>query len=158
MREFEIATGRAALVQTDDIVFKLGDREITAHAPTLGQLALFLQGGARGGMNSITGLIEFISDVVSDRDWRFIQRQLRDGLDVDVLSQISSYLIGEWSGRPTLLASVSGTTPGDTGQPSTESVPSVELISFDSPSTDSSTPSNGGRSSESRTQPSGSRS
>jgi len=156
MREFEIAQGRAAMVHSDDIVYKLGDRELTAHCPTLGQLSLFLSGGSRGGLRMISTLLEFFSDISSNQDWRYIEGLLRDGLDVDILSSISSFLIGEWTGRPTLPSSASGPTPNGTGPPSTESAPSEEQISLPSLLTDSSTPSPTGSSSGSPSRKSGS--
>ena len=119
MREYEVAIGRGVFNNSDDITFKLGDHEITAHCPTASQLALFFRGGARGGMNSIASLIEFFSDVLDDADWRRIEGLLRDGLDMEVLSTISNDLIGEWSGRPIKPSSVSSPTRNGTGPKST---------------------------------------
>jgi hypothetical protein len=120
MREFEVATGRAVFNNSADITFKLGDDEMTAKCPTTGQLSLFFRGGQKGGLRSIEALLEFFSDVLTDdRDWRKIETRLRDGMDVDVLSQISNYLIGEWSGRPISPPSVSSPTPNGTGPKST---------------------------------------
>ena len=144
MREFAVAIGRAGVKETDDITFKLGDDEITAKAPTVGQLALMLAGGQVLGMRSITSLIEFFSDITNDRDWRRIQGHLRDGMDISVLSEIASWLIGEWSGRPTMLSVDSSPTPNGTGEPSTEKPPSTESTTSNSESTVSATSSNGG--------------
>jgi hypothetical protein len=120
MREFEVAAGRAAFTANDnDIPFKLGDDVLNAKAPTTGQLTLFFRGGHRGGLRSIESLMEFFSDVLDDKDWRIVENQLRDGMDIAVLSDISAYLIGEWSGRPTLLPSVSTQSPNGTGPKST---------------------------------------
>jgi len=119
MREYEVATGRAVFNNTADIKFKLGDDEMTARCPTTGQLSLFFRGGSRGGLRSIEALIEFFSDVLDDKDWRKVETRLRDGMDIDILSTISNDLIGEWSGRPTPLSSVSSPTPNGTGPKST---------------------------------------
>jgi len=119
MREFEVATGRAVFNNNADITFKLGDDEMTAKCPTTGQLSLFFRGGSKGGLRSIEALFEFFSDVLDDRDWRKVENRLREGMDVDVLSEISNFLIGEWSGRPIKPSSVSSPTPNGTGRKST---------------------------------------
>lgn len=129
MREFEVAAGRAVFKNDADIQFKLGDNVLTAKAPTTGQLTLFFQGGLRGGLRSVEGLLEFFSDILSDRDWRIVENHLRDGMDIDVLSNISTYLIGEWSGRPTLPLSVSTPSPNGTGPKSTGKRAAKEVAS-----------------------------
>jgi hypothetical protein len=124
MREFEAAIGRAGFTNNDQpIEFKLGDDVLTANPPTTGQLALFFQGGRQRGFRTITSLMEFISDILNDRDWAKVQEKLRDGLDVDVLSEIATYLIGEWSGRPTTPSSASSPTRKGTGRRSTVKQP-----------------------------------
>jgi hypothetical protein len=121
MREFTTAAtrGRAGVPNAIDIEFKLDDDVLTAHAPTSGQVALFVQHGRAGGIASVTSLFEFFSDVLDDPDWKKVEIKLRDGMDVDLLSEISTYLIGEWSGRPTRLSSVSSPTGNGTGPRST---------------------------------------
>ena len=119
MREYEVAEGRAVFNNHADIEFKLGDDVLTAKCPTTGQLSLFFRGGNRGGIRSIEALLEFFSDVLNDADWRKVENRLRDGMDIDLLSRISNDLIGEWSGRPTPLASASSSTPNGTGPKST---------------------------------------
>lgn len=124
MREFEVAVGRAGFTDSKDIPFKLGEDVLTAHCPTVGQLALFLQGGTRGrGIRTITSILEFFSDALNDKDWNIVHTHLRDGLDVNVLSEIATYLIGEWSGRPTKQSSGSGSTRKRTGRSSTVKQP-----------------------------------
>jgi hypothetical protein len=125
MREFTTAAGRgrAGVPNAIDIEFKLDDDVMTAHAPTSGQVALFVQHGRGGGLASVTSLFEFFSDVLDDADWSKVEIKLRDGMDVELLSQIANYLIGEWSGRPTKLSSVSSGTANGTGRRSTAKQP-----------------------------------
>ena len=113
MREFSTATRRnhVGVPNAVDIEFKLDDDVMTAHAPTSGQVALFIQHGRSGGISSVTSLFEFFSDILDDDDWRKIEVKMRDGMDVELLASISNYLIGEWSGRPTTLSSASSPTP-----------------------------------------------
>lgn len=136
MKEFTTAAtrGKPGVSNATDIEFKLDDDVLTAHAPTSGQIALFVQQARSGGLSSITGLFEFFSDVLSDADWKVIKEKLRDGMDVDLLSDISTYLIGEWSGRPTKQSSVSSPTPNGTGPRSTAKLPRGARTTSPSPS------------------------
>ena len=56
MREFTTAAtrGKPGVRNAVDIEFKLDDDVLTAHAPTTGQVALFIQHGRGGGMRSVT--------------------------------------------------------------------------------------------------------
>ena len=119
MREFEVAVGRAAFNNSGDVQFKLGKDVLTAKAPTTGQLTLFFRGGQKGGLRSVESLMEFFSDLLDDKDWKIIENHLRDGMDLTVLSDISAYLVAEWSGRPTRPSSDSTPSPNGTGPKST---------------------------------------
>jgi hypothetical protein len=125
MREFTTAAtrGKAGVPNPIDIEFKLDDDVLTAHAPTSGQVVLFVQHGRGGGISSVTSLFEFFSDILNDADWKLVEDKLRDGMDVDLLSEISTYLIGEWSGRPTKRSSDSSPTRNGTGRKSTVKPP-----------------------------------
>lgn len=146
MREFTTATtrGRAGVPNPVDIEFKLDDDVLIARAPTTGQIALFVQGGRGGGIRSIESLFEFFSDVLDDADWSKVEVKLRDGMDVDLLAEISNYLIGEWSGRPTTPRTASSRTRNGTGPRSTVKRQAAVSTSSRSRSTASSTRSNGG--------------
>ena len=139
MREFTTAAtrGKAGVPNAIDIEFKLDDEVLVAHAPTSGQVALFVQHGRGGGLSSVTALFEFFSDVLDDADWLKIEEKLRDGMDVEILAEISSFLIGEWSGRPTKLSSVSSPTPNGTGRKSTAKRQAAVLTTSGSRSTGS---------------------
>lgn len=146
MREFSTAArrGRAGVPNAIDIEFKLDDATLTARAPTAGQVALFVQGGAGGGLRSIQSMFEFFSDVLDDDDWEIVHDKLRDGMDVELLAEISNYLIGEWSGRPTQPSPGSSPTPNGTGRRSTVKQPAKARTTSRSRSTASATRSNGG--------------
>ena len=146
MREFSTAARRnhAGVPNAVDIEFKLDDDTLTARAPTTGQVTLFIQHGRTGGIRQIESMFEFFSDVLDDRDWRIVEAKLRDGMDVELLAEISNFLIGEWSGRPTPLSSVSAPTPNGTGPRSTVKRPPGGRTTSRSRSTASATPSNGG--------------
>jgi hypothetical protein len=107
------------LVNSDDIEFKIDDDVLVARAPTTGQVALFIQKGRNGGMRSIEAMFEFFADILDDKDWNVVEGKLRDGMDVELLAEISNHLIGEWSGRPTKQPSASARTRNGTGRAST---------------------------------------
>lgn len=127
MREFETAAtrGKAGVTNAIDIEFKLDGDVLTAHPPTSGQVALFVQHSRSGGIATVTGLFEFFSDILDDDDWAKVENKLRDGMDVELLADISNYLIGEWSGRPTKPSSVSSRTRNGTGPKSTAKRPAA---------------------------------
>jgi hypothetical protein len=121
LREFTTAAtrGKSGVTNDVDIEFKLDDDVLTAHPPTSGQVALFVQHSRGGGISTVTGLFEFFSDILDDTDWKIVEDKLRDGMDVEILADISNYLIGEWSGRPTKPSSASTRTRNGTGPKST---------------------------------------
>jgi len=137
MREFTTAAtrGKAGVTNPIEIEFKLDEDVLTAIPPTSGQVALFVQHGRSGGISSVTSLFEFFSDVLNDEDWKIVEDKLRDGMDVELLAEISSYLIGEWSGRPTKPSSVSSRTRNGTGPKSTVKRPAVARTTSRSRST-----------------------
>lgn len=120
MREFEVAVGRAAVNKADDISFKLDEDEMIAKAPTSGQLALFMRGGREGGMGSLQSLLDLMESVLRPADYKLVQRRLRQGMDMKIVSDVATYLIEEWSGRPIQVPSDSTQTPSGTGPESTE--------------------------------------
>lgn len=126
MREFEVAVGRSAFNSDGEVTFKLDEDELTAKPPTAGQLALFLRGGREGGMASLQSLLDLMESVLSREHYRLVQRRLKQGMEIGVVSQIAAYLVEEWSGRPILLPSGSTPMPNGTGEPSTEPPQLVE--------------------------------
>lgn len=137
MREFSTAAnrGKAGVTNAIEIEFKLDEDVLTAKPPTSGQVALFIQHGRSGGISSVTSLFEFFSDVLEDKDWKIVEDKLRDGMDVELLAQISNYLIGEWSGRPTTQSSASSPTRNGTGRKSTAKRPAAMRTTSTSRST-----------------------
>jgi len=146
MREFTTAAtrGKPGVGNAVEIEFKLDDKVLTARPPTTGQVALFITHGRHGGIRSVESMFEFFSDILDDRDWALVEDKLRDGMDVELLAEISNYLIGEWAGRPTSPSSVSSPTPNGTGPRSTVKRPAGGRTTSRSRSTASATPSNGG--------------
>lgn len=120
MQEFKTAVGRVAFNEGKDIRFTIDDREMTAHPPTTGQLALFMR---TDGVRAVPQLLSFLSDVLEPNDWRWCEARIHQGVGVEVFAEVTTWLIGEWAGRPTLPATGSSDTPSDTGGSSTEKQP-----------------------------------
>ena len=64
-------------------------------------------------------MFDFVAAVLDDRDYRIIEDQLHDGLDVAVIIEIVQYLTEQWSARPTKAAPDSSASRRNTGRRST---------------------------------------
>lgn len=128
MKQFTTAArrGTAAVRNPVDVTFEFEVREgefveMTAHAPTTGQLALFMAHQIDTGTGAVRSMFQLLASVLDDKDYRVIENQLHDGLDVAVVTEVVQYLIEEWSARPTSPPSASPPSPPSTGSRSTES-------------------------------------
>ena len=129
MKQFITAArrGKAAVTNPVDVEFEFEASpgnfvQMTAHAPTTGQLALFLGHQEDANSGGVRALFSLLNDVLDDDSYRIIEAQLRDGLDVDVIVEIVQYLVAEWAARPTgpppgSSASRRTTGAGSTGRP-----------------------------------------
>ena len=107
-----------------DAQFEYGGREVTAHSPTAPQLALFLAAfGDTADMGSrVVDTLNFFNSRFSREDAAYFKRRLNDPddpYDFAKMSEILSWLIEEWSGRPTISPSESVSLPTPTGNGST---------------------------------------
>jgi len=126
MKQFTTAArrGQAAVSNPVDVEFEFETSpgnfvKMVAHAPTTGQLALFL--GHQNDPNSggVRALFSLLSDILDDGNYDLIEAQLREGLDVDVIVEIVQYLVSEWAARPTGPPSGSSASRRSTGAGST---------------------------------------
>jgi hypothetical protein len=126
MKQFATAArrGKAAVNNPADVEFEFETDpgvyvEMTAHAPTTGQLALFFSHQNDIGTGSVRALFQLMKDVLDPEDYTVMEAQLRKGLDVDVIVEMVQYLVSEWSARPTTPLNGSSESPRSTGRPST---------------------------------------
>lgn len=128
MKSFSTAANAAAhekdLPIGPDVQFEYGGREFTAKSPTGPQLALFLAafGDTADLGTRVVDTINFWSSRFKREDAAHFKRLLADPDDVFdfvKMSEILSWLIEEWSGRPTTSPSVSSSLPTPTGNGST---------------------------------------
>jgi hypothetical protein len=126
MKQFKTASrrGEGAVNNPVDLTFEFEVREgefveLTAKPPTTGQLALFFAHQYDGGTSSVRALFDFVASVLSDADYKVIENQLQDGLDIAVVIEIVQYLTEEWSTRPTKPARASSASRRSTGPRST---------------------------------------
>src|SRR5262245_36108227 len=136
MRQFGTAArrGAAATNNPNDVIFQWEKAdgtwvEMTAKAPTSGQIALFLNHQTRGSAG-VRAMFELLTAVLPDTDYDVIEDQLREGLDVAVIVELVQYLTEEWSARPTSKPSDSSPSPTTTGLPSTVTQLPVVSTSF----------------------------
>jgi len=132
MKQFQTAArrGKAAVSNPIDIQFEFEVREgeyvtMTAHAPTTGQLALFLGADTATGQGSIRAMFDLLDSVLVDKDYAIVEDQLRSGMDVEVVVEIVQYLVGEWAARPTTPPPVSSPSRRTTGRQSTARRPNA---------------------------------
>lgn len=116
--------GQAAVPNAVEIPFDFETgvdqwKTLTAHPPTSGQVALFLSQQGHGGVQTVTALFDFLAAVLNQTDYDVIEAQLREGLDVSVITEIIEYLISEWGARPTTPRSASSRSRNGTGRRST---------------------------------------
>lgn len=116
--------GTVAVANPIDITFEFEIREgefveMTAHPPTTGQLALFFSHQTDGGTGFIRAMFDLLSCILPDDDYKIIEDQLYEGLDVEVLIDMIRYLTEEWSARPTPSSNGSSPSRPSTGRQST---------------------------------------
>lgn len=127
IKNFDTAARRGAVAVNNpvDITFQIDGEELTAHPPTTGQIALFMTRSAQGGMGTITALFDLLSAVLDDDDIDLVESKLAEGVDIGLLTDIVSYLIEEWSARPTQPSSASSASRRTTGKRSTAKRPAT---------------------------------
>lgn len=133
MRQFTTAArrGTPALPNITEVAFEFEVRDgefatLIAIPPTSGQMAMMVMQTASPKMSErLRGVFDFLAAVLSDADYKIIEEQLHRGMDVEVLTDIVDFLIGEWSGRPTQPPSDSAPSPQSTGRRSTAKRPAA---------------------------------
>jgi len=144
MKQFQTASrrGQGAVANAVPITFEFEVREgefveMTAQPPTTGQLALFFAHQYDLGTGSVRAMFDFIAAVLDNRDYKIIESQLHDGLDVAVIVEIVQYLTEQWSARPTKVRPASSGSPRSTGKRSTAKQLAAVPTTSNSHSTDS---------------------
>jgi hypothetical protein len=118
-----------------DVPFQMEDaqdRTFTAATPTGPQLALFLAafGDTADLSTRVVDTLNFFTSRFNREDAAYFKRRLNDPDDVfdfEMMSEILSFLIEEWSGRPTISPSDSAQWPTSTGNGSTAGPQDAEL-------------------------------
>jgi hypothetical protein len=144
MKQFHTAArrGEGAVNNPVDIIFEWEVRdgefvEMTAHAPTTGQLALFFAHQTDIGTGGIRALFDLLASVLGDADYKIIENQLYDGLDVAVVIEVVQYLTEQWSARPTKKPASSPGSRRNGGKRSTVKPLTAVSTTSNSDSTDS---------------------
>jgi hypothetical protein len=114
-----------------DVEFEYDERKVVATAPTGAQLALFLSAfGDTADMGTrVVDTLNFFTSRFSRDDAGYFKRRLNDpndSFDFADLAEVLSWLVEEWSGRPTISPSDSASWPTPTGNGSTAGPQDVE--------------------------------
>jgi len=110
----------AAVLNPVDIEFTLDEYEMVASPPTAGQLAMFLASNKMGGIEAIQGMFDFVDVVLNDDDYKIVRGLVMDGTaDIGTLVDMISWMVEEWSARPTKSSPASSASQKTTGRQST---------------------------------------
>lgn len=98
------ASGEGAV--GEELHAKVDGREITFNPPTEGQMAVLLaaSAGLMGDAEAAANIINFFFSLVSEEDSRYLRQKLfhtDDPFGMDEITQITMWMIEEWSARPT---------------------------------------------------------
>jgi hypothetical protein len=107
-----------------DITFEHDGRTVTAHAPTGAQFALFLAiyGESAPEASQVFDTLNFFASRFDRGDSAYFKRRIADPddpFDMEDLVEVLTWLVQEWSGRPTMSPSDSLQLPTPTGNGST---------------------------------------
>jgi hypothetical protein len=146
MKEF--TTSAKAAIEPDSIdqpiTFKVDDVEVRAYEPSPGQMAMMYSALSDLSTDNqrVAGIVDFFLGLLDGDSRRVLAQRLMDREDpfeLDELTEIMTWLIGEWSARPTRPSSASTPSPRRTGRKSTVAALNGGLTPGSSDSTASAT-------------------
>ena len=102
MKSFDTSTrrGRSAVVNPAAVTFVWDGTEMTAEAPSSGQLALLIAEQSDPGPGAVRAMFDFLGSVLGAEDWATIEDSLREGVDVEVVVELIQHLITQWGTAP----------------------------------------------------------
>ena len=107
----------------EPLAITIDDDEFTLLPPTGAQMALIIATmNEEDSRSQIAGVVDFIDAVMEDADRHRFRKRLfkrNDPLDLEVVQDVISYCVGEWSGRPTESSDGSTPSPSSGGSRST---------------------------------------
>jgi len=141
MKEFQTAV-KAVTEPVEDTAmqFSIDGRELVCYPPEPAQLAVLMAAVGRHAslQTKVAGVIDFFVEVMDEESHAYIRERLLDRTDpfgLEEVEEIMSWMIEEWSGRPTESPSVSTRSQRSGGRKSTRpttkstSSPSVQTAS-----------------------------
>lgn len=143
MKEFVTALKAVEDEQNEDdgaMHFTVDGRELTCYPPSDGQLAILIATTGRhtSQATQVAGVVNFFVEVMDEPSHAYLVDRLLDRTDpfgIEEVEAIMSWMIEEWTGRPTQSPSVSTRSPKRGGPRSTRRTSA--LTSSGSPSTGS---------------------
>lgn len=130
MREFTLAAEEASAELEEmfpsrkQIAFKIAGQEIKAHPPTnSGPIFRFMMHSS-DAVSAASAFRQLLPQIMDEDGAKIIDEGLRDAqISQGMLMDVISYLIEEWSARPTTSPRGSSSRRPRTGRPSTEDAP-----------------------------------
>lgn len=121
MKSFDTSArqAEAGVANDADVEFELDGEVLVAHAPTAGQLALFLTANTGGGVQSLVAMFDLLATVIDDDAVDLLKEKLGEGMEITVITDIITFLVEEWSAHPTEPSSGASASRKSTGKAST---------------------------------------
>jgi len=144
VKEFTTAAKEAVTDDEQVVEFTVDGLEVRAHQPSSGQMAMVYQALSdyNTDQRKVAGIIDFFmglldEDVQQALGQRLLSRE--DPFDLDQVTNILTWLVEEWAGRPTRSSSGSTRSPTAIGPKSTATSRNGGSTRSRSPSTASAT-------------------
>lgn len=124
IKEFTTAAKHAAGEAEDPLEFSLDGKVLRAFRPTEGQLALLMAAVSRhtSEATKVAGAIDFFVSIMDQDSYTYLADRLmsrEDPIGLEQITEVTQWIIEEWSGRPTPSPSVSTPSQSPDGQNST---------------------------------------
>lgn len=125
MARYKKFSGGTKITDFEPLTFSLNDSEFTCHAAVPGAVLLeFVKDAASGdGAASAKALYNFLESAMDEGEYARLQNILRDPniiIDIEVIGEIVSWLVEEYSDRPTTRPEDSSTGQLTSGPSSTD--------------------------------------
>ena len=107
-------------VDDDTLTVMILEREVTLHSPGSGSLAYLAMSiaGAGNDLMQLGQVINFIMSIFDDDDARYVRGLLLDresGFDAEDIMELATWIVEEWSARPTKPSTGSSASRQSTG-------------------------------------------
>lgn len=128
MKEFITAAEQSDADEEQPLEFSIDGQVLRAFRPTEGQIAMTMVtlGRHTSEQKKIAGIIDFFVEILDEDSYQYVVDRLlsrTDPIGLTQVSEILSWMVEEWTGRPTQPPSVSTRSRQTGGQRSKRTTP-----------------------------------